>query len=416
MMILNAGVTHKTATIPILESCTFKDPEKTCQRLLSEGFVEEAVILQTCNRVELYACHNGHSGQVIAGLLGFWAEETGVPIGRLSSIVNFKQDREVYVHLVRLASGLDSMVVGEDQIVGQMKGALKISRRIGAAGQFLETVFELALRSAAKVRSSTMIGRGAVSVGSVAARLAANVLGSLKDKASLLIGAGETGLLVAKSLKALGQTKIYIASRTMERAVALSRIVGGTALPFDEALTKLKEVHLVAVATSATYYLLTEERVRRYREGARSKLVIFDLSNPRNVEEKVDRLSNTIVYTIDDLRKISLENLEARLGEVEAAEKMILEQSRVLQSAVQKLGVEPFVSKLYKKADLARRRELAKAVRSSAVLRKMNRRTVEDLTAALTEGLFERPIKNIRGAAQTGDDKTFELAQEILSD
>jgi glutamyl-tRNA reductase len=416
LTIVNLSVTHKKATLPVLEGLRFTNLASTYKDILSIAYITECLILQTCNRVEIYAvAEGGKAKQVESSLIEYWESSTknkGIDLG---SYLKKSSDHDAVEHLFRLASGLESMVVGEQQILGQIKEALEQARECRCLGPSLTLIFEKALKVGAGVRGKTGISTGAVSIASVAAQLAEKMLPYLDCRKALVIGAGRIGLLIVKALTSKGISEIYVASRTIERARMLTQIVGGCAIPFERALEQLSSVDLVAVATAAPYHLLTRERVEeacRLRQGR--ALLILDLSNPRNVEEGVKLLPGVTLKTIDDLKATASENLEARRRKVLYAEELIRREINHFAALLERQRIEPLVSNICKEAESIRRRELRKAICMLKGLSNDELRVIESLTRSLADGILERIVDHLRKAAERGEEETLAAAWTLF--
>ena len=284
LQIVNARVTYRNAPMHLLEKFTFKDIDGAHKVFLERAGFEECVILQTCNRVEVFGVVKEPKED---RLLEQWVSAVGLSEQDLESI-EINRGKEAIEHLMRLASGLESLVVGEDQILGQVRRAFEFSRARRYAGTNLFLVFDRALKAGSRIRTTTGINKGNVSIASVAVNIAEEYLDDLKSKTVLLIGTGEAASLVAKVLKRR-DVKFMIASRVPERAQAFAETVAGIPIAFDRALEMLSMVDVIFTATMAPYHLVTYERIENAtRKIKRSNsMMIFDLSNPRTVDERV---------------------------------------------------------------------------------------------------------------------------------
>ncbi len=307
------------------------------------------------------------------------------------------------------------MIVGEDQILGQVKNSLIEARLNGSIGPILSLVFDRGVKLGAKIRTESKINKGSVSVGSVAVRLAEKRLGRLEDKQSLMIGAGEVGLLVVKSLMAKGQKAVYVTSRTLGRASALTKIAGGYPLSFEEALKKLEEVDLVVLATAATYKILTRERVEKALKARNDKfMLILDLSAPRNVEESVKELPHVELLTIDNLRSEIDRNLKARMHEIKDVEEKVERELIRAQAMLRRESVEPVVALYYKRAETVRMREVSKAIERLGNVDTRLKGVINDLSLAIVDGLLSEPVMNLRRAAEHEDEETIRITKKLF--
>jgi glutamyl-tRNA reductase len=392
--IVNARVTYRNAPIHLLEKFTFKDIDNAHKTFLKKAGFEECVILQTCNRVEVFAAAKDPDE---AKLLEEWASSVG-----LQENVELSRGRDAVMHLMKLTSGLDSLVVGEDQILGQVRRALEFSRSARYASANLSLVFDRALKVGSKVRTATGINKGNVSIASVAVNIAEEYFDDLKGKTIMLIGTGEAASLVAKVLKKRG-VDFLVTSRAPERAQSFAGTVAGTPIPFDSALEMLHKVDLVFTATVAPYRLLTFERIEKAMEGRRQGMMIFDLSNPRTVDENVATIHGVKLVNMDQIAELVGKNMRSRMKEISSAEKLIHEELKSVDTMMKRLKAEPVVVSVFKNVDAIRERELKKAL--SMLGKKLGpeeSKVVEQLSYAIVEGVLSTPMNNLRKEIEEG--------------
>lgn len=415
--IVNLRFTHKEVPITVLERVTFKEPSKILKEIHALDCVKECVILQTCNRVEIYAAVSGKDSKKAGSEIAeYWRQRIGVDQEKFYHALKESCNSEALSHLMKLTSGLESMIVGEDQILGQVQGAFEEAKKCDTIGPFLETVFQKAIKTGRKVRLKTRINKGAVSIGSAAVELLEDTFGDLKDKRIIIIGAGETGGLVGKALASRRHTAIFVANRTYERGVRLARMLGGHAVRFNKVKDLLAEVDVAIVATAAPHYVLTKKLLQKVldkREG--KKLFIMDLSQPRNVEESVANLPSVELRNIDDLRGIAETNLKIRQREIEKAEAIVENELNHLKLMLKLEQAKPLISALLHKAEEIRRKELKKALRMLGKLDDDQQKVIDDLTLVLIERILHHPIRNLRNAAVNGDVNTISVAQKLFN-
>ncbi|MBM3897644.1 MAG: glutamyl-tRNA reductase [Thaumarchaeota archaeon] len=412
MSIINLRVTHKKATIPVLEAVRLKDYSLATN-------AQEMVIIQTCNRVEVYAiAEDSERERVRDNLTRAWKRYVRNSlfrdIGRsFEDYLDVEYDNDALRHLFRLATGLESMIVGEDQIHGQINNAFieaKLSKKVGP---ILSLVFDRAIKLGARIRSQTGINKGMISVGSVTVNLAEDILGNLENKSSLLIGAGEVGLLVAKALVAKGQRNIFVASRSLDRAESLAKIANVNPIEFQDGLKKLKDVDLLVLATSAPNPILSKEKIEQIVKKKNRLLLVIDLSFPRNTEESVAELPNIKLLTIDDLRDIVNRNLAARMGEIKHVEELIGKELNRTFAVLRREGVEPVITSSYKHAESIRIRELNKAIKLLGDIDFETLRVINDLSLAIVEGIMNEPVLNLCNIAENYDVKHTKLVSKL---
>lgn len=404
VQIINARVTYKNAPIHLLEKFTFKDIESAHRAFLENG-MDECVILQTCNRVEVFAASKSPNE---AGLLEQWARATGLSGKDLAS-VEVSAGKDAIMHLLKLASGLDSLVVGEDQILGQVRRAFEFSKSNRYTGTNLAMVFDRALKVGSRVRNATGINKGNVSIASIAVNLADEYFDDIKSRKVMLIGSGEAASLVAKVLKRQG-IDFIVTSRTYERARSFSETVAGTPVPFEEALDMLHKVDLVFVASTAPYFLITHERMEAAMKGRKDAVMIFDLSNPRTVDERVAAIHGVKLINMDQIAELVEKNMRTRMKEVHSAEKIIDGEMKSVDSMMKRLKAEPVIVSVFKSVDGIRERELKKAL---SMLGKKSSpeemRIIEQLSYAIVEGILATPMNYLRKEMEEGRD-----AEELM--
>jgi glutamyl-tRNA reductase len=399
--IINARITYRDAPIHLLEKFTFKDLHHAHRLLLEKAQLRECIIIQTCNRVEVFAISSDANGQ---RLLEQWASAVNLSNKEFENIVHVKRGKDVIYHLLKLASGLDSLVVGEDQVLGQIRRALEFSRKNHYAGSHLQIIFDRAVKVGSRIRTHTGLNKGSVSIGSMAVRLAEEYFDNLNDKRIMLIGSGEGASLIAKSLKQ-HHVNFMVTSRTFERAKSFADTVAGVPIPFESALEMFNDVNLIFVSTNAPYYLVTYDRVEKARRNAKEGLLIFDLSNPRTVEDKVATIKKVKLINIDQISEIVEKNIRARKNEIQSAEKIINNEMESVDSLLKRRKVEPVVVSIFKNVDVIRERELKKALSIiGKSLGPKEAKTIEELSYALVEGILSTPMNNLR--------KEIELSNE----
>ncbi len=399
--IVNARVTYRNAPMHLLEKFTFKDIDKAHKVFLEGAGFDECVILQTCNRVEIFGAAKDPDEDK---LLDEWVSAAGLSEKDLDSI-EINRGKDAVVHLMRLASGLESLVVGEDQILGQVRRAYEFSRAHRYASANLSVVFDRALKAGSRIRTATGINKGNVSIASVAVNLAEEYFDDLKNKTVLLIGTGEAGSLVAKVLQRR-DVNFMIASRVPERAHAFADTVAGIPIAFDTALEMLRIVDVIFTATMAPYRLITYERIENAmmdRKGGRSSMMIFDLSNPRTVDERVATIRGVKLINMDQIAELVGKNMRSRIKEVNSAEKLINDEMKSFDTIMKRMKAEPVVMTVFRNVDTIRERELKKALTMiGKKLAPEEAKVVEQLSYAIVEGVLSVPMNNLRKEIEEG--------------
>ena len=361
--VINVRITHKTAHVPLMEAVAFKEKGKALAELRSLENVEECLILQTCNRIELFIVTEA-AEKTAEVAKDYLAKRAGTDAEEAFKAIETSIDNDTFNHLLRVTSGLESMVIGEDQVLNQVWDAYLEADNAKTLGPILKHLFNRAMTVGRRVRNETGINKGAVSIGSAAVELAVNLLGNLEDKKILVMGAGEIGTLVAKALARRCLSPIFIANRTYDRAVKLAEDLSGQAVKFNQFEEVLVDADVVICSTAAPHYLLTKEIVSRLMSQRvnKSDLIIIDISNPRNVEKAVQEVAATKLYNIDDLQLIADKNKQEREKSIEKAVKILEEELVILNDDMKSLSVRIIVSSLLSRAEEVRQKELATAL------------------------------------------------------
>ncbi len=406
-------MSYKRTPLSSLDALTLRDVPAFYNILRKVTGINGALILQTCNRVELFL--DAENRSLVRGeVLRHWALETKFKLAELEKLAESREGNEVVEYLVRLASGLESMLVGENQIIGQLKSSVEEARSNRTTAPQLEDALHRALSAASMIRERTGIGRGTVSLGSAAVKLAEETLGKLDEAKVLLLGTGQVGMLVMKALKARGVANIAVASRTRLRTESFCRTFGGTAVDFQSVPSQLAKSDLVIVATRANNYLVTKDWIYPHMDKARkARFMILDLSNPRNVSPDVKELDGVIFKTIDDIRGIADEALAKRRELVKEAEPLVRQSVDKIIALLHREEAEPIVSDIYRRADEIREEELGKAL-SKLKLTPDQQEVLKNMSVSLVEKLLDQPVVNLRRAAEKRDGRILTVAGQIF--
>ena len=398
MALIVLGVSHHGAPLDVREKLTFRGVEisPAVERLASSAGVREGVILSTCNRTELYLVEG--PADATAEAWSLLAEKLGEDASGYGYV---RRDREAVAHLFRVVSGMDSMIVGEAQIHGQVRDAWEASRP--TSGALLNRLFQTALLTGGRVRSETTLGHGALSVSTAAVQLSKKIFGALAVRRAMVLGAGEMAELALASLQAEGVRAAIVANRTFERAEQLASLYGATAVHYEDAWDSLADVDLLICSTAAPRPVVSAERVKAAvsKRGHRP-LCILDIAVPRDVDPSVAELDNVFLYDLDDLQAVVASNLERRRGELPAAEVVIGEEVQKYWHWVAGLSAVPVLTQFREEMNRVRERELASALRRLGDLTPEQRTAVEHLSHSLMNKFLHEPTVRLRAAAANG--------------
>ena len=413
--IINVRITHKTARIPLMEAVAFKDKSQALVEIRALEGVEECLLLQTCNRIEIFAVTE-EVEKTEDAMVDYLLNRAGINFEEASNAIETALDLDTISHLLRVTSGLESMVIGEDQVLNQIWNAYLEAENNKASGPILKHLFNRAILVGRRVRNETGINKGAVSIGSAAVELAVSLLGSLEDKKILVMGAGEIGTLVAKALARRCLSPIFIANRTYDHAVTLATELKGQAVKFNQFKEVLVDADVVICSTSAPHYLLTKDIMIELMTKRVNKngLVIIDISNPRNVEKSVEEVPGTRLFNIDDLQLIANKNKAEREKNIDKAVEILDQELIALDYDMKMLSTRLIVSSLLSRAEEVRRRELATALRMLGKTDERQKRILDDLTSILLKQTFIPIVENLRVAAKNGDREVIDTAVKLF--
>ena len=392
------GASHRTAPVEVRERLVFgaADVVPALAELRATAGVREAVLLSTCNRTELYVVE-GEDDPIPAVTAAFAARLGADPAAHLY----VRRDRDAAAHLFRVASGMDSMILGEAQIQGQVRDAWEVSRT--EAGAVLNRLFHAALQVASRVRTETTIGRGAASVSSASVQLARQIFGSLQGRHAMVLGAGDMAELALECLAAEGVRTAMVANRTFDRADALAQRYGATALHYDECWRNLHEVDLLICSTAAPHAVVTTAHVAPTLAGRGDHpLCILDIALPRDVDPAVGGLDNVFLYDLDDLRAVVASNLDRRRADLPTAEQVIGSEVEKYWEWLAGLAVVPVLTAFRSEMERLRERELEQALRRMGELDPAQREAVERFSRALMNKFLHEPSVRLRAAAANG--------------
>ena len=401
MPLILVGLNHRTAPVEVRERLGIletKLPETTHELRALEG-VEGAAVLSTCNRVE--AIVSTRDEDVIANIVVWLAERANAAVGELEKHLYILRHGDVIRHLFRVASGLDSMIVGEPQIAGQVKKAFVTAHELGTLDTLLTQLYENTLRVSKKIRTETGIGAHAVSVPYAAVELAKKIFGDLRGLQVLLLGAGEMGELTAEHLHAQEVKQVFVANRSFDRAVELANRFEGEAVHFDAAEEHLAKCDIVIASTAAPHYLLEPHHVRGALEARRKRnLFLIDLSVPRNINPAVAEVDGAYLYNVDDLQQVADANLGLRQQKAGDAEQIVLREVEGFRKRLVAQDAVPTILELQQRLEAIRTSELEKCLRKLGPVTAEQRSAVEAFSTQLVNKILHYPILQLKEASE----------------
>jgi glutamyl-tRNA reductase len=402
-VIVVVGLNHETAPVAVREALAVPQDRLPAAlgRVRQEAGLGEAMILSTCNRVEVYGrSTEAPSGGVAAFLARFHGREPADIAPYLYSL----EGEPAVRHAFRVAASLDSMVMGEPQILGQVKHAYEVAEQAGSLGPVLNALRDRSIAAARRARTETAIARNAISVSHVAVELARKIFGTLHDRAVLLVGAGKMSELAARQMVRDGARASVLGGRTFEKAEQLAAALGGRAAAFDALRAELARADIVISGTGAPGIVIRRADVEAAQSGRRGRpLFLIDIAVPRDIAEDAGTVSGVFLYDLDDVKKVADANLRERMKEATAAEAIIDEEVRAFAEWRRSLEVVPFLLELRKRGDEIRKAEVEKARRRMGPLTPDQESALEAATSAIVNKLLHEPtvqLKQMAGAKQ----------------
>ncbi len=396
MRISLVGINHQTAPVNVREKVATSSRKLRDALPRLHSHISRGIILSTCNRTEVYTIDSddGHAGQAS---LDFLKAPLDMPDSVLLQYVYLFKDKAAIEHLFRVASGLESMIVGEYEVLGQVGHALEVAEGAGMVNLPLRHVFQSAIRTGRRVREETGISRNALSVSSVAVDLAARIVGNLRECKMLVIGTGEAGTLVARAAKDRGISRTVVAGRTQERATALAAQLGGTPIGSSHLEEELLTTNIVIACSGAPHRILSVGQVKRAIEKRPElPLVIIDIAVPRNVEPAVSQIRNVFLYNIDDLTGLSTSNQKQRENEIQKASQIVADELDKFASWWQEFKVRPLIRAMMSKAEEIRRSHLDRTVPKLTHLTEEEQYSLEMMTRAIVSKILKDPIRSLK--------------------
>ena len=402
------GLNHRSAPIDVRESVAFENSyvRDALVRLRDYPSIQEGVILSTCNRVEVIAAA-AHGPTAFNEIMKFLADQKAQRhAGALDEHIYNYQDADAVRHLFRVAASLDSMVIGEPQILGQLKQYYDAAQQAGTVGAILHRLFHRSFSVAKRVRSETGIGSGAVSVSSVAVDLAKRIFDRFDDKTVMLIGAGEMGDLMARHLQSAGVRNLMVTNRTFERAVALAETIQGNPIRFEDFPRYLTMADLVIGCAGAPELLVDAATVEKVLRERKQKAMFFiDIGDRRNFDARINDLDNVYLYNIDDLKSVAEDNLQERANEAEKAEGIVHEEVENFLRWLNSLEQVPTITALRQRFEEIRKGEIEKSLGGNLKdLSEAQRAALQDMTTAMVNKMLHGPISQLKKNSPEEDD------------
>lgn len=410
MHVIVVGLSHKTAPVEIREKLAVPESRlgEALNRLCSYPGVKEGILLSTCNRVEVYSVVE----EIDAGygrIQEFLADtHLALSSEQLTPHLYWHTGDRAITHLFRVAASLDSMIIGESQILGQLKDAFEVALAHKSTGVIMNKVVKKAISVAKRVRTETKIAEMAVSVSYAAVELAKKIFSNLEEKTVLLVGAGEMAKLAARHLIAHGVRHVRITTRTPQHAIDLADKFGGTPVPFDQFREEMAFADIVLVSTGAAHYLIGAEDVHRaVKERMNRPMFLIDISVPRNIDPSVRHVDNAFLFDIDDLKQRVEQNRTERLQEAEKAERMVIEEVMMLREWMKSLEVTPTIVALRSRVDEIKRGELEKALGRLAHLSPQDRNLVEGMASSIVNKLIHSTMVTLKSEVNSDSGAAF---------
>lgn len=394
------GINHRTAPLSVRESVWYANDEirQLLPSLKAKG-LQECVFVSTCNRTELYGVSTSSKNLPLQELLHVLIHAKSRKEPALAQPRHFYTLYSLFVtrHLLNVAAGIDSMVLGDVQILNQMKEAFDIAKQRGTVGTLLTKLFQTAFHAGKRSRTETGIGLGAVSVSYAAAELAGKIFDDLSKRQALLIGAGETGKLTARHIAGKGVGKLYLSNRTQKRAEEIAALLDGTVVPFDRIHETLQRVDIVITSVGAPAYILTEQDIHNIMKHRLNRpLFIIDIGVPRNVDPQVNKIDNVFLHDLDSLNVVVGKNLQKREGEVRKVQEIIREETLKFYQWYTSLQVTPTIQELRERFETIRQQEFEQTLHRFSP---EQREAVEILTKRIVNKILHTPMVNLKNGA-----------------
>lgn len=412
--LLAVGLSHHTAPVEIRERLAFDEAgvKSTLLRLKSDQITDEAFLISTCNRVELYAVPRS-----LEALQAFFGTYRGPQGERLDPYLYWYRGRDAVRHLFKVASSLDSLVVGEPQILGQVKDAVRLAEETSTLGRVLYPLTQRTLSVAKRVRSETEIGQSRVGIGNAGVDLAMQIFGTLDGKRAMLVGVGEMGRQVARALLSAGLSELLVANRTFDRSVELAAEHGGTPVPYERMTEYLPRADIVITATGAQTPIVTVPMVKQaLRERRYRTLFLVDLAVPRNVEPGVAGIDEAYLFNVDDLSRVVEEGKAARDAAAKQALQLVDQEADLFLASLRELDVSQDLRVMNELAERMRVGELERSKKLLSALDPAQVELLDALTKGIVKKMLHRQMAALRTAAKSGDGERVRMLMDLWKD
>jgi glutamyl-tRNA reductase len=416
MELLLVGLNHKTAPVDIREKLSFSEkmmPEALESLKKKEG-IAECMIISTCNRVEILAGVDDpdmRTRQIKEYLRDFHR----LPLKEFDSHLYILTSEEAIFHTFQVATSLDSMIVGEPQILGQLKDAYALAKECKVTGILLNNILPKAFKVAKRVRTETGIGKRAISVSFAAVELAKKIFGDISPKAVLVLGAGEMSDLVAQHLLGSGVSNVYVCNRTRERAEDMAKRFNGRVIPYENLIEELHRIDILIASTGAPHFIIRREHITQtinQRKG--EPMFLIDIAVPRNIEPSINEIDNVFLYDIDDLQSVVEANLKERKKEARLAMEIIKQEVLTLCQRLVSLEAAPTIVALREEIEAIRKKEVERALARMNGLSQLERTSIEGLTTSIINKILHRPITTLKNPPNSGEVRSYVEAARAL--
>jgi len=415
MLIQLLGLSHKTAPVEVREKLHIDEAKLPSALQQIHSVVPEAMIFSTCNRFEILARVDELDGaaQKLSSLI---SEIREIPKQEFEPLLYTYTGPDAVRHVFRVASSLDSLVVGEPQILGQMKQFFAIAQHEKTIAYTLHSIMERAFMVAKKIRSETLIASSQVSVSSVAVELASKIFDKLEDKTALVVGAGEMSVLTIEHLQSHGVKSILVTNRTYQKAADLAREIHARAVPFEDLAACIAESDIVISSTGSPTFIINKELGQRAMSLRRNRPMFFvDIAVPRDIDPKINEIDNIFLYDIDDLQSVVEKNKQQRQKEAERAEEMISQEAEVFWNKLKSLDIAPTIREIQARIEQLRKKEIEMTMKKMGTLSDAQKRALEDLAASLSNKILQQSYSELRQLANQPDGvEKIELIRKLF--